>query len=357
MGEGDKGREAMHRDRLRHWVSRNLHPIVFLGTYFLATVTGNLIFASPLADQSLRATGSSAQFLQFTTTFTLGYWMLLLCPFILTPPLVVATRNVFRRPVGWIAKALPEFTRLDYAIIAALCFGFVIYRFWSADVYSLFASGTDFTSSVEARFTIRERLGFVTFVPLQAHLPFLTFYAFIRWMHSRELFWLACTILDFSLLSVLLVMINMKWPVILFYIGLVLAILVYARSRAHLKIAIGAVMTFVAFLMVSSFVFRAAPPPDPKTTPAASPPLHGRKVRRNPTCCRRRTQLPWLKRQAGSSQQPRPRSITRRRSCYGPSTGWRLPIPTTITSSRTRERSAAASGHKRGASHRVVPAS
>jgi hypothetical protein len=141
----------------------------------------------------------------------------------------------------------------------SLCFGLVIYRFWQTDVIRLFASGVDMASSIEARFAIRERLGFFTFVPLQALLPFLTLYALIRWMSSREPFWMACMVVDVLLLSVLLVMTNMKWPVLLFYISIVLTIFVYARHHAYLKTVAGAVLVFLAFLGVSSFVFRMVP--------------------------------------------------------------------------------------------------
>jgi hypothetical protein len=251
----------MQRDPLRLWVSKNLATVTFLGAYFVTTVAGNMIFASPLGERSLKASGSSDRFLDFTHTFTPGFWLLLLFPFILPPPLVAATK---RMSAGWIervSRILPEFSRSAYVSITAACFGFVIYRYWLADVGTLFSSGVDATSSVEARFTIRERIGYITFVPLQALLPFLTVYALIRWINSRELFWAACTLVGTLMLSVLLIMINMKWPVLLFYIGLVLAIFVYSRRRAYLKTAIGGVFLVVAFLLVSTFVWRLAPPP------------------------------------------------------------------------------------------------
>ena len=249
----------MRRDRLRFWISRNLHTIVFLGAYFVTTVAGNLIFASPLGRQSLAASSSSDRFLGYANTFTFGYWVLLLCPFILTPLIVAATRRATGRWGSRVAQLLPEFSPIGYAIITAACFAFVIYRFWLADVATLFASGVDAASSVEARLTIRERIGYITLAPLQALLPFLTLYALIRWLHSSEVFWMVFTILNVLVLSALLVMINMKWPVLLFYIGIVLAIFVYARTRPYIKTAAGTVFVFVAFLLISAFVFRLAP--------------------------------------------------------------------------------------------------
>jgi hypothetical protein len=249
----------MRRDPFRLWVSTNLHLLSFLGSYFLTTVAANLIFASPLAKGWLAASNSSDRFLAYTHTFTLGYWILLLCPFVLTPLVVAATRKTTGHWVGRAAQIVPEFSRIDFAIIAGVCFGFVIYKFWLADVSALFASGLDAGASVEARFTIRERIGYSTLVFLQALLPFLTLYALIRWIHSGQLFWMAFTILNTFLLSVLLIMIHMKWPVLLFYIGMVLAIFMYARRYTYLTTAIGAALILVVFLLMTAFVFRFAP--------------------------------------------------------------------------------------------------
>lgn len=249
----------MRRDRLRSWVSTNLQTITFLGAYFVTTVVGNFIFASPIGADSLRATEYSPRFLEFPNTFTPGFWTLLLCPFVLTPVIVALTQRAFGPRVAAGVRALPEFGRASYALVVSLCFAFVIYRFWQADVARLFASGVDMASSMEARFAIRERVGFLTFVPLQALLPFLTLYAVLRWMASRELFWLICALVNFVLLSGLLVMTNMKWPVLLFYVGLVLTIFVYARNYAYVKAAAGAVLVFTALLGISSFVFRIVP--------------------------------------------------------------------------------------------------
>ena len=259
MGDPERQREPVRQDRVQLWVSRNLQTIAFLGAYFVTTVAGNFVLASPLASQSLSLTEYSPRFLEFPNTFTLGFWTLLLCPFLVTPLVVILTRRAVEPWVSAHARDLPEFGRVSYVVVVSLCFIYVIYRFWTANVTGLFASGVDMASSIEARFAIRERLGFFTFVPLQALLPFLTVYAVIRWMGSRQVFWMGCALIDFLLLSVLLVMTNMKWPVLLFYVAIVLAIFVYAKRHAYLKAAVGALLVFLALLGISSFVFRMVP--------------------------------------------------------------------------------------------------
>jgi hypothetical protein len=246
------------RDPFRSWVSSNLQLVAFLGAYFVTTVAGNLIFASPFGRQSLIASSSSDRFLLFPHTFSFGYWLLLLCPFVITPVITLATKRRTGSRVAALEAWLPDFSRRSYAVLTLALFAFVIFRFWLADVASLFVSGTDAVSSVEARFTIRERIGFVTLTPLQALLPFLSVYALVRWLQSSERFWMAFAIGKAVLLSVLLIMINTKWPVLLFYVSIVLAVFVYSRNRAYLKTAIGAVLVFFAFLLISTFVFRIA---------------------------------------------------------------------------------------------------
>lgn len=247
----------MRRNRVQEWFSAHLHSTVFLVAYFLSTVAGNLIFVSRWADSFLSASDfSSREFLTFPGNFTFGYWALLLCPFVLTPLIVAATRRLAGSRIRRAAQVVPEFRPWHYALIVSLCFGYVVYRFWAADVAGLFASGADFDASINARFVIRERLGFFTLVLLQALLPYLTIYAFIAWLHSRRFHWMAFSLVDFVLLSVLLAMTNMKWPVLLFCISIVLAFFVFDKRHSYLKTAIGGLFVLIAFLVISTFVFR-----------------------------------------------------------------------------------------------------
>jgi hypothetical protein len=91
----------MYRDPFRAWISWNLPPLVFLATYFVTIVLGNLIFASPWGAAFLRATGSPESSRDFATNFTAGFWILLLLPFAITPPVVVTMRRLVS---PWILK-------------------------------------------------------------------------------------------------------------------------------------------------------------------------------------------------------------------------------------------------------------
>ena len=181
----------IQRDPLRQWISSNLQPIAFLFAYFATIVAGNLIFASPLGELSLKATGFSPRILEMDQIFTFGYWSLLLCPFVVTPIVVYATRRTAGPLVAQISNIFREFNRTEYLVFLIGCYAVVLYKFWQADVAALFLSGTDALSSVNARFEIHDRIGYWTLMVLQALLPFLSIYSLIRWMRSRERFWLA----------------------------------------------------------------------------------------------------------------------------------------------------------------------
>jgi len=255
----------MQRDPLRRWISENLATVAFLGTYLATTVVGNLVFATSRAPDLLKSINFPAGFLQFPRTFTFGFWVLLFCPFLVTPIVAAATRRATRSRIG--AYTWPEYRRASYLVIAALCFGVVVYRFAAADVATLLGRAVDMNTSLEIRFLIRERLGFPTLVALQAWLPFLTIYAIVRSIQSTERFWRIVAIVEFFVLSVLLVMVNMKWPVLLFYVSVVLTIFVFAKRHAYLMGAAGAVFVFLAFLEISALVFRLAPQPAPAPAP------------------------------------------------------------------------------------------
>jgi hypothetical protein len=250
---------VVQRDPVRLWISRNLHVTAFLTAYFATTVAGNLLFTSAFGRDSLIASRFPVAFLAFPNTFTVGYWALLLCPFLMSPVLVSMTKRRVATWAGRVVDLVPEFRRLDYAIICVVFFGLVIRRLWLADAPALFSSGGNDVTSVEARFTIRERIGYFTLVPLQALLPYLTIYAMIRSIGSRERFWIFFSVVNTLLLSILLLLVNMKWPLLLFYISIVLTVFVYARRPPYAGTAIGAIFVFGAFLVVSAFVFRFAP--------------------------------------------------------------------------------------------------
>ena len=250
----------IYRDTLRHWASRNLAPLMFLSLYFLTVVVGNIIFTTPFGRAQLEKLSYTAAILEFDTLFTAGYWTLLLVPFLVTPIVVTLVRRAVERPLQKTANGFRNFQKRHYAVIAAGCFGYVLFALLKADAFTLFSSGADALSAVEARFLIRNRAGAAALIILMSVLPFLSVYSLIRWMRRNGVFWIAMSVCNTVLMTVFLIVLNMKWPVLVFDIGLVLAVFVYARRRPYLKAAIGSVMLIAVYLLVSAFVWRIAAP-------------------------------------------------------------------------------------------------
>jgi hypothetical protein len=258
----------IYRNTLRHWASRNLAPLMFLSMYFLTVVVGNIIFTTPFGKAQLEKLSYTAAILEFDTLFSAGYWALLLVPFLVTPIVVTLVRRAMERPLQKTAQRFPEFSKTTYAMIAAACFGYVLFALLKADAFTLFSSGSDALSAVEARFLIRNRAGAAALIILMSILPFLSVYSLIRWMRRDGVFWIAMSVSNTVIMTVFLTVLNMKWPVLVFDIGLVLAVFVYAQRRPYLKAAIGSVMLIAVYLLISTFVWRIAAP---ALAPAESP--------------------------------------------------------------------------------------
>lgn len=278
-------KQAISRDAFRKWVSTYIQTITFLGAYFLLVVFGNIIFASPWGRASLEVTNYRADFLDFPHVFTTGYWALLLVPFLLTPIIVWATRKATVNPVAYTVSLLPDFRLLEFIVVALLIYAYLLATFIEADVWGLFSSGNSEVSSVQARYEIRERIGFSSFVLLQAALPFLTVFAAVQALRMRSFIWGVLAVTNIALLSVLLIMINMKWPILLLYLAVVAAIFVYAPRWSYVATIAGVIAVVVTYLVVSVFVFRFAAATAPlanvdtilvssveQTAPASAPP-------------------------------------------------------------------------------------
>jgi hypothetical protein len=246
-------------DNFKAWVSRNLAPFVFLLSYFFTVVLGNVIYWFPFGHEQLLKSEYTSEILKFDTLFSFGYWVLLLMPFVVTPLIVIAVKKIFGGGVVRLSKCVAEPSSKEYLSIMVACYGFVLFFLIKADAFSLFFHGTDAVTSVVARFQIRAQVGFFPLMVLMSLLHFISIYSIVRWMKDRGLFWAIVSVLNCAVMSVFLIMLNMKWPILLFYAGLVLAIFVYAKRYAYVKTAVGGVLLITLYLLISAFVFRLAP--------------------------------------------------------------------------------------------------
>ncbi len=266
-------------DRFRNGIIAYLPSLAFLLTYFVTVVIGNLIYTTPSVRTVLSETGTSDRFLSFPETFSFGFWLLLFLPFLLTLPVVMITRRFMTIPIERLAAFVPEFSYVDFILVTAITLGVALYAYWKNDIYTLFFSGNDFVSSVMARFSILERLGFVNMTVVQALLPYLAYYAIIRAIKETRTTWRVTAIMLSIIEALLLAMLNMKWPVLLFIAGIVLCIFLHTRHHPFLKGFSGLIVLLLFYGLVSFFVFRvhlntSEVPPKPVATQnvSSSPP-------------------------------------------------------------------------------------
>ncbi|MDH4430465.1 hypothetical protein QEP21_08900 [Pseudomonas shirazica] len=259
--------DAMRGEGFRVFFSRNSQSICFLAAYFVLVVLGNLIYASPYGYQAISISGYPVSILKLNYIFSFGFWVLLLMPFVLTPLLIYAVKRTSAHQVDFISRKFPEITKAWFVVLFSVSCAYIIFSFQRHGVADLFLSGKDSVSSVYARFEIRNRLHFTVFLVMQAIVPYLSYVAVINSTKKGGRFWFGAACISILMASLFFIMINMKWPIVLYYVGVVLAIFIHTERHPYIKAAVGGVLVIVSYLLISTVVFRLAPEPIPAIKP------------------------------------------------------------------------------------------
>jgi hypothetical protein len=247
-------------------IARYAPLLTMLASYFFLTVLMNVVFVA-YDDQS--ATSSIGVFLiSAFPVQTAGYWILLFLPFLLLPPVAIIFQRILARPARMLAAWTPEFRLCDYLVITAVCYGIVIRGMYRADAWELLASASDAISSVWARFELLDRLQFFEQAILQSVLVFLTLYSLVYALRWRKLTWLSLFAVNLIAMTVLLVSLNMKWPVVVLYGGIVACVGLYGQHRV-IYATIAAVAMVCVYLLVAAMVLRI--PQTSRPGPSPSP--------------------------------------------------------------------------------------
>lgn len=250
-------------DKLRNAGRDNLSLIIFLCSYFVLTVAGNLLYLVPGGDSVGEIAIKGFRIENFKTSGTFGYLFLLLIPFVVTPVIALATRGLLKNYIDRVARSFSEFSPIDYAIIILALYTYVAYAFGRADAVSLLSKGDDVYEAVQSRFELLQSLGYWPQMALKSLLIFLACYSFIRALQGKELFWVIAAISNFVIMTVLLVLLNMKWPLLIFYAALAVSTFSFARERPYLGTLAISILILAAYSLISVFLVRLAPPPAP----------------------------------------------------------------------------------------------
>jgi hypothetical protein len=184
-----------------------------------------------------------------------GYWALLLLPFVIVPPVAIFSRRLLENKAREIAELLPEFRVLDYLFVTCTCYIIVILAMYRADAWGLLWAGSDAISSVWARFELLDRLNAFERALLQSVLVFLTLYSLVRALRSRTLVWFSFFVVNLIAMSILLALLNMKWPVVVLFGGVVTSTALFGKHRLVYS-AVGAVGMVCVYMLIATIVLR-----------------------------------------------------------------------------------------------------
>lgn len=236
-------------------VIRLLPAAGMLLSYFLTVVLGVVLYATPLGPLTLEVAGYSLEPLHFPQSFTGGFWLLLFLPFAIVPPVFYLTVRAGTGLKPWLSN-IPEIDKPEFALAVIGLILYLSLAFYKIDVFQLLGTGIDFTTSVEARYLILGGLGIRPLIALHSILWFLAVYASVKALRTKESFWIISAVGTALAVTVMLIMLNMKWPVLLFFVGLLIAGFLFSRRPWLTSVGGGVVLAF-AYIAISSFVFRS----------------------------------------------------------------------------------------------------
>lgn len=239
---------------MRLFVLRNLPVFGFLVPLFLTVVLGNLLYASPVGRLILELTGYPVAMFSFSETFSFGFFLLLFLPFLIVPPVAWLTRLGMQRCRPLLLR-VPDIGRPEFAVTVLVTASYVLWTFWHGGIASIFAEGKDAISSVEARFLILKTVGLKPMIALHSVLWFFALYAFVQMLKTRDWFWIGFAIFTCSVVTACLTLLNMKWPVLIFFAALLLAAFIFSR-RPYIALAIWSGVLLVAYVGVSASTLR-----------------------------------------------------------------------------------------------------
>lgn len=243
--------------RTQQFLTDNLQTTVFLFCYFITVILGQLILISPWADEALHVAALPAAKILYPSRFTTDYWVFLLLPFVVVPAAAIVVKRYIKHPIRKFSTVLPEFRTLDYFFLLTCSYGFEIFSFFSAGAGLLSFSSQ---GGVSARFELLNRLGFVPLMVLYSVLSLLGIYSLILALTKKTKLWIITAIFNAVSLSIFFILLNMKWPIVVFYSALAITVFLYSSKAPLWKAAISFLLIVASFLAITLFVWRGGEP-------------------------------------------------------------------------------------------------
>lgn len=228
----------------------------FLATYFATAVLANIIFLTEFGSSWPAISISDFSWNNFTVTFGLEYWALILCPFLLAP-LFAATGKMLAAPVlRFIKPAIQEIDRTTFTLTSALLYFYIYLSLLRAGAVQAILGGATGVETVEARFRLLENLGYWPQAAMMSLGVFLAVYSIIKALRRRGIFWTIFAALHVAALSLALLLLSMKWPLVLFLIMVAVCVFLYSPRLPIGHLALVGVLIVVAYFGTSIALLR-----------------------------------------------------------------------------------------------------
>jgi hypothetical protein len=233
----------------------------FLFAYFLTTVFAAVLYQTPWGEQWPRYFISRFDWGNFRQPFGLGYWTLILSPFIAVPVVAIITRAVAEPIASNLSRVVHDIPPAMYSAITLALYAFVSLRFYEADALGKLLSGTDAMQAVAHRFALQAEIGHPVLIALLSGLVFLSIYSGVKAERRGGWFWLSAFAMNLIAMLSLLTLLNMKWPIVLFFLTIGLQVLATARRYPIIKSIVVGACAFGCYLLISVILLRVVPLP------------------------------------------------------------------------------------------------
>ena len=269
---------------IRQRITPALPILIFLFAYFFTTVLGNILYTLPLGRKFPTRSMPEFTWEQFHQPLDARFWLLVLCPLLVTPVGAYLVARFSKPAITGMSAVVPEFSRQFFVAVNAACLLFVGFHLYDANALGKLLAGKDALDAVRYRFDLLGEIGRAPRFVLMSILQFLSCYAMVKAIRSRKAFWVASAIINIVFVSAFFILLNMKWPIVLFQITLASVAFICVPRRyivVSSLIFAGSILTYftvsVALLRIPLDISAVPPPsiekyePGPRKVP---PPAH-----------------------------------------------------------------------------------
>jgi hypothetical protein len=232
---------------------------IFLFSYLATTALGNLLYIFPFGESFPTINIRGFSWSNFHSSLGFEFWLLILLPFMFAP-IAIIIRNLATPVAEWIEPAVPEISKIAYLIILAGMYTYAIHALYSVHAISKFLSAGQAADVVENRFALLDDLGFRPQMVLKSLLVFLSLYAAARAAREHKLFWYIATILNTIVLTTCLILLNMKWPAVMFILTLGVCTFVLSERHSLAKALCIVAIGIIVYLSLAVVLLRWFPP-------------------------------------------------------------------------------------------------